>query len=252
MRAFEEAQLSNQQYIDKILEDLKKDLSQHSPPIVRYNKGYISATYDFDFGCIPKVKIRALKKSWLTLWDNFDALTFKDIEPFLGRKTDIEKKRALESYASINSDCFEEDLFLCIQYANAENPDFFPIKRPRKNIYNLTRADKWGVSQTAIRLYVFFTEEQWHDHMEDFLKKYGLKQSDIHNTTAEKRRNAVEKVISEYYGPDFGSRFWQTFVKESPISLNRMLHIERERKTINPTDDPWLAELFQEFKRPSK
>lgn len=237
------------QYIDKILEDLEDDLSKHSPPVVCCYKKKISATYGFNSGMIPKVKIIADRETWLKWFYNFDENSIRQPLKHVSRP----KPKVLNDllhYALEQPENFKQDFFNCVIAANTKNPSYGPATKSRKQIYDLDKGDKWEVYQMTARLYVFFTSEQWHNCMEEFLKSYKLEILDIHST-AKKRRNAVEKVISAYYG--FKSpRFWQTFVKENPISLKYLLHSEQAKKVINPDDDPWLAKLFEEFKAPSK
>jgi hypothetical protein len=150
--------------IEKIFSEIKKELEAYQKPNydkapeAKYydkgkNEGYISVTYFFGPFNDIKAKIKAPVGKWLKFLKDFEVgnVPFEVIEKYLSRPK-RETKEALKKYAIEYPDNFNDDFFKCVWLAYLENPEYRPSK-PRKSIYKLTKAKKWKIMATAIRLY---------------------------------------------------------------------------------------------------
>jgi hypothetical protein len=232
--------------IKSIRKGFKKD-----PPKVTPNpkEKTISVTFDFGaLGHIKRVKIIARRKTWLN-WHWIEDISFEDIECYLSKRTLNKIKDALKDLYQQSPEIFNADFFNCVLYANAEeNPDFKLRVKPRKpSPYDLSWTEKNEISATAIHLYVYFKsicrlpENKWPLYIDKFLTEYKIDKHFFKKGLD--LEGIIENVISQYYGIDFSERFWQTFVTESPISIERVQRLKR----INPEQNPFLLPIFKEF-----
>jgi hypothetical protein len=217
----------------------------------------ISVTLDFCVGRISKVKIIASYQEWVDIYYTVDQQTFDSIQNFLYR-CPKQKKQELKNYAENDLKGFREDLFTYAIAANIDNPAFYCKKKMRSSPYGFTPKERFEVSNMTVRLYVYLRHdiarkkrEQWPFYVKGFLKKYDIPTTHLdtkipHRGKSEILKIDVEQVILAWYGLEkLGDRFWKTFVEESRISRKRV----RKMKRINPDEDPFLKELFKEFKK---
>jgi len=239
-------------YIDSILTEIKETISNHFPPVVRYNKNTkrISVSYDFDAGYIKKVKLIASSEKWLDLINEYpENLTYTEVEPLLSRPSkDLQHK--LQEYAQDRQDDFTTDVLICIDSANMSNPLFKLRVIPRKNSYDLTWREKNQITMLAGRLYVFLnrigrtSEKTWPDYFKRFIETYEIKKHEFRYP--DRVQQVVVEVVSKYEGReelfDDSYRFFQTFVKER-IKIRKLEKLQN----ISPEKDPILKEFFKEF-----
>jgi hypothetical protein len=210
----------------------------------------ITVTYYFRPTDKIKAKLILHRDEWFNLWDELDFtnVAYKSVESFFSDKTSQKNRDALKEYASQYPDHFSDDFFKCVYLANFENPEFRPPKPRKPSRYELDKAEKWKISNTAIRLYIYLRniikqpERSWPRYVKQFLKVYNIPKANLNDDLILKQD--IREVIIDYYGIEFGERFWQTFVTESPISLRRLKNSPR---VITPESDQYLAELFKEF-----
>jgi hypothetical protein len=247
-------------YIDKAISDIKAFLKEHPskvPHIISDPKGTtISIKYNFGHFDDLKIKLKAERDDWLNLWadHDFEHVQFKEIEPYLSRRVPKETKEILKKYSEDYPDHFSADVFDCIQWIINEIPSYRPPKPRKPSVYGLDKKEKWEISSTAVRLYLYLldigrlTKESWPPFLKKFVDTYKIPVSNngllLNLKDHINLKDDIRDIMVKYYGIDFGDRFWKTFVTESPISLTRIKHSKRR---INPENDPFLEELFKEF-----
>ncbi len=106
---------------DEVINDIKKDLTNHTPPKVGFDpkKKTISVQYDFGSGLIKKVKLIANRETWLKIYEDGDFdhdVSFDDIEPYLSRPAK-NQKIALKNYAQQEPELFSSDVLTCVESA---------------------------------------------------------------------------------------------------------------------------------------
>lgn len=236
------------------IERIKDSFNDQPSPKVRYDNHTkkISVIHDFCFGTIPKVKIITSREDWFDIYHNIYQQTFSSIQDSIHPKG---KKEELKQYAEENLERFRDDLLIYATAAHSINPvqysrngRYSVYKKRKSSHYDLSLREKNEVSNMAVRLYVYLyydigkkSPKQWPSYVKRFLDAYGIPKSDLHRNVA--LQGAVKGVMVKYFGLPFGDRFWQTFVVESPIGLERVCKLKR----INPEEDPFLKELFKEF-----
>ena len=229
--------------LDKILSEINSFLKERQngqyrkKPDVFYDpKGKIRVTYYFGPMDDVEVKIIARKEEWLNMLSelNFDLVPFGTIEPYLSRPRQ-EAKNILKKYAEEYPDDFSAEIFECVQLANSKNPLYRPGK-PRKSVYGLSKTERWEIANTAIRLYIYLRrigkqpEYSWPPYLEKFFDTYDVTQSDLDNGL--QLMQDIKDVMEEFYGVEFGERFWQTFVTEGPISLSKVKNLSALSSSI--------------------
>jgi hypothetical protein len=229
--------------INSVEEDIKNQqayIEENPPKITGRDKGQISVIFGFNYGAIPNVKFRATYDRWVDLQFS-DIVTFETIEDDLSRPS-RGKKLALKRYSEESPLDFEGDVELCAQGANLENPKYKPSTKPRKNLYGLTKKERWDISSTAVRLYSYLCDTRklkpYPSYLNKFLNHYEVEYLGNDLDVQE----IIPDILSQWYDIDFGDRFWQSFVTEGPVSVKRVRQIAKGR--INPLKDPFLRPLF--------
>jgi hypothetical protein len=184
------------EYINDLLNQLRKQITKRpakqSPPCVkRYKnknkktgKPTISVTSNFNSGEIKKVKLIATYEQWLGLY-NFDPEQniYEAIEPYLSRPTKRVRNN-LKQYAKTDPIGFANDVSVCVECANYENPEYRPAKKPRRLEHEKIDRHKMNeIRDTARHLYIYL--------------KYWL------NQPANKRPEKLKKLVNRYGIVDF-------------------------------------------------
>jgi len=251
-----------QDYIDKVLTDLKKDLSNQNPPKVVYETKKkpktISVQYDFASGTLStlkKVKIIASREDWLKFFyeSDFDQVTFDDIEPyFYFTQFETEKKAALKRYAQEYPEPFASDVFECVLSALSKNPLYKPRVLPRGSLYPGGWKQRNEISAQTVYLYYYLKrimlkpKNIWPAHVKELLKAYDIYDylNVYPNTGA--IQNAVQQIISKHHKLNFSDSFWQTFAKESNIP-QFLSKVKKQRRVNTPENNRFLADIFKNF-----
>jgi hypothetical protein len=248
--------------IDKAISELETDLKSYSnkEPSARRDPHEKTITITYYFGLYREIRCALIadRDNWVKLWEeaDFNNLSLETLFSYdirlsrkQGRKL-AEVKAALAQYASENPHSFGLDIYNCALIALSHHPHYkLTVKRRGAGgtEYELNQQERWDIAATAIYLYLEL--KQWrHKHQEDrpayigkLLKTYSKSYDDLKLDSF--LQEAVGEILSEYYGIEFSSRFWQTFVVESPLSIK----VIRALKRRPIEENPFLEPLFREF-----
>ncbi len=240
-------------YIDSLLEQLKGDLIQHTPPSARYDKKFktITVLYDFCHGFIEKVKIIAPREQWLK-WENFDQISFKEVGPFLTQRTSKDNRQALKEYADRYPKDFIGDMIACMQCANFENPLYYPARKPRGGSRYRHFDDRysdwkemWEIRNTARHLYIFLKYQLGQPRnmrspiFQQCLQRYDIPQS-LHNYPT----GITMEIINQAYPNleideiDDPRTFYNKYIAYLPIS-----RLKRSNR-IKSGDSPFINKIL--------
>jgi hypothetical protein len=232
--------------MDKLISNLKN----HRSPKVIYNKNkqYISITYDFDHGFIPKVRILAGRDIWLDWFCNIEQLEFDTIAPYLSRTP--QKSRAnLKQYAEKYTQDFTGDMLMCINYAITKHPQYpGNIKARGGSPYGLKQSSMDEIKNTARHLYVCLKNNlkkptyQQPSNLKTLLKLHNIKPD------SKKIREITFRIVERIFNfkPDIsscgGNEPHDVFYKN--YIVYRSLKSMSDSKRITNFNSPFLIRLF--------
>ena len=189
--------------VDRILDEVRRELANQIKPTIRYDKNYHTITIDdFKFGDILSVKLIADQDDWLKLWESdVDNISFEEFKSFVSPRTKKIIKLQLKKYADDWPDLFQRDVFCCVQLAITESRKYPPRKKSRGGSpYGLGRQKINEIRTTAEHLYCFISyQRKKHpispsEKIKELMSRYDLKESDLEPPT-----RATLKIIEQVF-----------------------------------------------------